>query len=178
MTVQPLTTDTAKFDLVLNLGEQREPDGAPAGLSGMLQYATELFDRDTVEALGRRFIDLLVAAVADPEQAIGRLDILTARERRTILCEWNDTARTIGPVTLMAMLSEQVAQTPEAHAVVLEQQSLTYGQLDARANQLAHHLRELGVGAESVVGTLCPALVRHADRITWHPQGRRGLCPA
>jgi non-ribosomal peptide synthetase component F len=153
-TVAPLATETAKFDLMLSLGEQRAADGVAGGISGILQYATDLFDRASAEALGERFVRLLDAVVADPERAIGTLDILGADERHTTLCVWNDTARPIGPATLLEMFAAQVTQAPDARAVVLEAQSLTYRELDARANQLARHLRALGIGPESVVG-LC-----------------------
>ena len=93
-------------------------------------------------------------ALADPERAIGGLEILGAAERRTILREWNDTARALVPATLPELFAAQVAKTPDATAVVFEQARLSYGELDARSSQLAHHLRALGVGPEVVVG-LC-----------------------
>ena len=113
-----------------------------------------MFDRETVEALAQRLVRLLAAAVASPEQPIGSLDILSAAERHTILREWNDTARPIPSATLPELFAAQAARTPDAVAVVFEDETLTYAQLDARANQLAHHLQSLGVGPEVVVG-LC-----------------------
>jgi nonribosomal peptide synthetase DhbF len=101
-----------------------------------------------------RFLRLLEAAVAAPDLPIGSLDILSSNERETILRVWNDTAHAVAPATLPELFAAQVARTPDAVAVVFEDQSLTYAQLDARANQLAHHLRGLGVGPETVVG-LC-----------------------
>ena len=92
--------------------------------------------------------------VAEPERSIGSLDILGAEERASILRQWNDTAHTIALATLPELFAAQVAQTPDAIAVVFEDESLSYGELDRRANQLAHHLRGLGVGPEVVVG-LC-----------------------
>src|SRR5262249_54022830 len=97
---------------------------------------------------------LLEGAVADPEQRVGALDILSSEERRTILQDWNATARTVPSATLPELFAAQVTKTPNATAVVFEDQRLTYGELDAHANQLAHHLRSLGVGPEVVVG-LC-----------------------
>ena len=82
------------------------------------------------------------------------LDILSPDERRTILHDWNDTARAIPSATLPELFAAQVAKTPDATAVVFEDERLTYRELDARASQLAHHLRALGVGPEVVVG-LC-----------------------
>src|SRR6185369_693323 len=90
----------------------------------------------SVEALGSRFVRLLEGAVAAPDVAIGRLELLSASERRQVLEDWNATGRA------------------DAVAAVFEDARLSYGELEARANQLAHHLRALGVGAETVVG-LC-----------------------
>ena len=119
-----------------------------------LEYRPDLFDRPTVEALGERLIRLLEAAVADPDRAIGSLDILSADERHTILESWNDTARPIAPATVPELFAAQAARTPDAVAVVFGEQTLSYGELNARANQLAHHLHSLGVGPEVMVG-LC-----------------------
>src|SRR5580700_6568646 len=152
--LEPVATASAKFDLSLSFGEQRALDGTPKGIVGVLEYSTDLFERDSVEALGARLVRLLEAAVAEPERAIGRLDILSAEERHTILREWNATAQAIPFATVPELFAAQAARTPEAVAVVFEDQRLTYAQLDARANQLAHHLRSLGVGPEVVVG-LC-----------------------
>ncbi len=88
----PVATANAKFDLAVNLAQRREADGTPAGIDGNIEYATDLFDRVSVEALADRLIRLLEAAVAAPDQAIGALDILSAAERHTILHGWNDTA--------------------------------------------------------------------------------------
>src|SRR6185312_12959168 len=101
--------------------------------------------------LAGRLVRVLEAAVAAPEVAIGRLEILSAAERRTILQEWTATARALPCATLPQLFAAQAA-APDAVAVVFAGEELSYGELDARANQLAHHLRALGVGAESVVG--------------------------
>ena len=101
-----------------------------------------------------RLVRLLEAAVTEPDRAIGRLDILGAAERQTILRDWNDTVQPIASATVAELFAAQAVRTPEAVAVVFEEQQLTYRQLEERANQLAHHLRGLGVGPEVVVG-LC-----------------------
>ena len=144
VTFEPVDTARAKFDLSLRLSEQRAVDGTPEGIKGVLEYATDLFNRRSVEALAVRFIRLLEQAVAQPERAIGSLDILSADERNTILRDWNDTARAIAPATVPELFAAQVARSPDAIAVVFEEHSLTYAELDRRANQLAHHLRALG----------------------------------
>ena len=149
-----VATSSAKFDLSVSLGEERGADGAPAGIGGVVEYATDLFERASVEALIGRLVRLLKAAVANPERAIGSLDILAPEERAIILRGWNDTARAIPSATLPELFAAQAARTPDAIAVVHEDESLTYGELDARANQLAHRLRRWGVGPDVLVG-LC-----------------------
>ena len=151
---EAVSTASAKFDLSLSLAERRGSDGTPAGIEGALEYASDLFDRSSVEAIAGRLVRLLEGAVADPDRAIGRLDILSPAERHTILREWNDTARAVAGTTLPELFAAQVARTPAADAVVFEDERLSYGELDARSSQLAHHLRGLGVGPEVVVG-LC-----------------------
>ena len=112
-----------------------------------------LYSADRLAELQQRFLRLL-GALADPDQLVGRLDILGADERHTILREWNATARAVPGATLPELFAAQVARTPEADAVVFEDERLSYGELDARSSRLAHHLRGLGVGPEVVVG-LC-----------------------
>src|SRR5262249_27129801 len=137
-----------------SLSEERGADGTPSGIVGVVEYATDLFERGTVEGLAQRLVRLLEAAVADPQRAIGRLDSLDADERRTLLETWNDTSRAVPSATLPELFAAQVARTPEATAVVFEGVSLSYRELDGRANALAHHLRRRGVGPEVVVA-LC-----------------------
>ena len=144
----------AKFDLSFALAEERAGDGAPAGLAGVLEYAADLFDEATVRAIAARLVRLLAAAVAEPDRAIGSLDILSADERHTILTAWNDTARTIPHTTIPELFAQQAARTPDAVALVFDDATLSYRELDTRANQLAHHLRTLGAGPETIVG-LC-----------------------
>ena len=119
-----------------------------------LDYRPDLFDRETAKSLGGRLIRLLEAAVAAPERAIGRLDILGEEERRGLLYEWNETARAVAFASVPELFAAQVAKSPDAIAAVFADQQLSYAALEARANQLAHHLRALGVGPEVVVG-LC-----------------------
>ena len=123
-----------------------------------------------------------------PERAIGRLDILGAAERDTILRVWNDTARRAASAcwpaatglaaTLPALFAAQAARTPEAIALVFEERALSYAELEAHANRLAHHLQRLGVGPEVVVGAVRGALAGDGGRPARHPQGRRRLSAA
>ena len=119
-----------------------------------LDYRADLFERGSVEALGSRLVRLLEGAVSAPDVSIGRLELLSSAERRQLLEDWNATGRSVAPGTLVEHLAGQALARPDAVAAVFEDARLSYGELDARANQLAHHLRALGVGAETVVG-LC-----------------------
>lgn len=138
---------TAKFDLTLAMAETEH------GLSGTFEYNSDLFDADTVQRLADHFRVLLSGIVADPDRPIADLPILTAEERDQIVVTWNDTQRTYPLATsLHALFEAQVAQTPEAVAASFEDAQITYRELNARANQLAHHLQQLGVGPETLVG--------------------------
>src|SRR6185295_7759974 len=138
----------AMFDLSLQLEEDS------AGLSARLDYSTDLFDAATVERLARHFQTLLAAAVTAPERGIAELPLLSAAEVRQ-LAEWGG-AQVEHEVegTLPALFEAQVKKTPGALAVACEGSELTFGELNARANRLAHRLRQLGVGPEVRVG-LC-----------------------
>ena len=120
------------------------------------QYRSDLFERSTVEAIGRRLVALLEAVVADPSQPIGRIDILAPEERRQILFEWNATARDLPQVTLPALLEAQVERSPEAIALVFEESTLSYAELNAQANRLAHLLIGRGIGPENLVALALP----------------------
>ncbi|WP_406499535.1 non-ribosomal peptide synthase/polyketide synthase [Streptomyces sp. NBC_00846] len=149
-------TGTAKFDLGVNLAERFGPDGRPAGIVGAVEYATDLFDRDTVAALARRWTFLLEAVTADPEQPIGEIDLLDAGERRRLLESGNATAREVGAFPVPQAFAAQVAAMPDAVALVCGDVELTYGQLNVRANRLAHALIARGVGPERIVAVALP----------------------
>ena len=149
---QSVDTASAKFDLWFSLNERRDDDGTPAGMTGVIEYATDLFDRASIETLADRLLTLLEAAVTSPDRAIGAIDILRPDERDTILRDWNDTAHAVPPATVPELFAAQAARTPHAVAVVFNDTSLTYAELDARANRLAHRLRRHGVGPDVLVG--------------------------
>ena len=117
-------------------------------------HRPDVFDDGTVEGLAGRLVRLLAGAVAHPDCPIGRLELLGAEERESILAGWNATAREVLPGSLPFLFAAQAGKRPDATAVVFERGRLSYGELDRRSNQLAHHLRGLGVGPETVVG-LC-----------------------
>ena len=155
-TPEPVATNAAKFDLCFSLGERRTSDGTPAGIEGIIEYRTDLFERRSVEAIATRLVRLLEAASADPNQRIGHIDILEQKERQQILLDWNDTACEVPHTTLPALFEAQVNRSPEATALVFEESTLTYAQLNTQANRLAHLLIGQGVGPENLVALALP----------------------
>ena len=139
-------TGTAKFDLSFSLSERRGPDGAPQGIEGVVEYASDLFDSGTVETIAARWVRLLEAVVADPDQRVSRIDVLFAGERHRLLVERNNTARPVVQDCLPALFEAQVEATPEAVALVFAGTALTFAELNAWANRLAHALIARGVG--------------------------------
>ena len=149
------------FDLALDLLSQ--PDGR---ISGRMQYATALFDPDTAERIGAAFVALLAAAVAEPEAPVARLAgalaDLPGRERRRLLAQGDGAVLEAPDVPWTELFARQAARTPDAVAVSGPGGSLTYGELDARANQLAHRLAAVGAGPGIPVGVFLdrgPALL-------------------
>ncbi|MFY2559117.1 amino acid adenylation domain-containing protein [Corallococcus terminator] len=142
----PLPRRSAQFDLSLALAEMHD------GLVASVEYNTDLFEPDTVDRMLGHLRVLLEGAVAEPECPVTRLPLLTAPERAQLL-SWNaTTTRYTGGDTLHGLIEAQAARTPDAVAVAFEQTTLTWRELDGRANQLAHYLQRLGVGPETRVG--------------------------
>ncbi|MBI4662221.1 MAG: amino acid adenylation domain-containing protein [Verrucomicrobia bacterium] len=142
-----LDSGTSKFDLTLSL----EEDGDD--ISGFIEYDTALFDPGTITRLLGHYQTLLEGVAAHSEQRISSLPLLSPVERNQVLVEWN-SARLEQPIEpfVHGMIERQARQTPEAVAVVCAGQQLSYAELNARADQWAHHLQSLGVGPEAVVG--------------------------
>ena len=137
---------TAKFDLDLAFSE------SASGLSGKLSYANDLFAQETANALVNHLRLVLEQMVADPEMRINQITLLSEEERGQTLTEWNRTVASYSQKCVHELIEEQVLRTPEAVAVVFQNQQLTYAELNRRANQLAHSLRNMGVGPEARVG--------------------------
>ncbi|MEU9045485.1 amino acid adenylation domain-containing protein, partial [Kitasatospora sp. NPDC048343] len=154
VTALPTGAPAAKFDLQLDVSEQHDPTGTPAGLTARITYATDLFDRATVELIGERWVRVLTALTAAPQAPVSTVAVLDAEERHRILKGWNDTALPVPPVTLPQLFEAQAVRRPLAEAVAFGEQRLSYGELNARANRLARLLVDLGVGPESLV-TVC-----------------------
>ena len=144
---EPVALNVAKFDLTLEATETHQ------GLEVSFEYNTDLFREETIARWAQHFRMLLAAAVAAPHTPINTLPLLTAAERAEMLEAWNATA-TPSPQDqgIHHLFEAQAVRTPDAVAVEFGAQQLTYADLNARANQLAHYLRQLGVGPEALVG--------------------------
>src|SRR5690606_37610528 len=122
---------------------------------GMIEFSVDLFDRETVTAMSERLLRLLAAAVAAPDVPIGALPVLDSVERRRVLTEWNDTAHP-AETGLLESFQAQVAATPDAIALAYGDGTLTYAELDAKANRLAAFLRARGAASERLVAVALP----------------------
>ncbi|HWM91031.1 MAG TPA: amino acid adenylation domain-containing protein [Thermoanaerobaculia bacterium] len=142
---RPLGTDpgTAKFDLLLEMNEV-------TGLQGSLEHASDLFDRTTAERLAGHLRVLLEAAAADPDLPLLALPVLSPAERRQI-AEWSQIRASFPAACLHHLFEVRARERPDAVAVSLGGERLTYAELDRRANRLARRLRRLGVGPETRV---------------------------
>jgi amino acid adenylation domain-containing protein len=140
---------SSKYDLLMNFWESAE------GLSGGLEYNTDLFDRATARRLVAHFQTLLEAAVAEPSRKLSELSLLTEIERQHLLFDWNESGAEYPKENCIhELIEQQAAAAPGRVALVFEGSELTYGELDTRANQLARHLSAFGVGPGQLVG-LC-----------------------
>jgi hypothetical protein len=142
-------TSTAKFDLVLGFVE------SASGLIGGIEYNTDLFDADRIERMAGHLEVLLEAVVRDADTLIAELPLMKEQERRQVIEEWNRTEQHYpNDRCVHELFEEQVERRPDAVAIEYEDEQLSYRELNERANQVAHHLRE---------------------RDTWDPESRRGL---
>jgi amino acid adenylation domain-containing protein len=151
--VTPVEVQTvaAGLDLAFSVQEERDETGAPAGLSGGVIFARDVFDDATVEALVRRWVRVLDRLLTDPGRRIGEVDVLAAAERQQ-LEQWSaGTGPEVVPATVPELFAAQVSRTPDAVAVDDGERTLTYRELDAAANRLARRLIERGAGPERVV---------------------------
>ena len=138
---------TTQFDLKLDTYEKS------GTLHAALTYANDLFDAPSIERMARHWTRLLQAMVADGEQRIGELPMLDSDERQVLVRDWNQTAEAYPTERgIHHLIQDQVQRTPDAPALVFGATTLTYTQLDRRANQLAHVLVERGVGPDVLVG--------------------------
>ncbi|QUQ67483.1 non-ribosomal peptide synthetase [Kutzneria sp. CA-103260] len=145
----------AKFDLSVYLVE-RKNGGVPAGIDVILGYDMGLFDRETAQSMAGWLATVLDEVSTDPGQRLSEIDFLVRAERELVLRMWNDTAA--GPATkdLPGLFTDQVRRSPDAVAVESPDDVITYAELNARANRLAHLLIRHGAGPESCVAVVVP----------------------
>ncbi|WP_234783639.1 non-ribosomal peptide synthetase, partial [Mycolicibacterium celeriflavum] len=165
VTPLPADTRTARIDLTFSLGERWTEAGEPAGISGEVEFRTDVFDAATIEALVGRFERVLVGLSADPSRRLSSIDVLDEAEH-ACLDGWGNRAVFSAPassaVSVPVLFAQQVARIPEAVAVSFEGRSMTYRELDEASNRLAHRLVELGAGPGQCVALM---LSRSAEAI-------------
>ncbi len=157
--VEGLNNKTAKFDLNIIVISRSKPNPAAASqeavdtISLIWEYSTDLFDRSTMERMVANYLHVLKHAVRDGEQLISTIPLMTDRERRKLIHEYNRT-KTHYPseATVHKLFEAKAAESPQSVALVYQDQHLTYGQLNTLANRLAHYLKGQGVGPEAMVG--------------------------
>ncbi len=147
-----MDSGTSKFDLIMTMVDRGDV------LKGVLEYNTDLFEPATIERMVGHYQMLLQTIIANPDQPVSGLNLLTDSERQWLLVDWNRTLDLdTGPYleqTLDRLFEEQVNRTPEALAVMIGDKQLTYRELDERAEALAVYLRKRGVGTDRIVGLL------------------------
>ncbi|MEV0677483.1 amino acid adenylation domain-containing protein [Actinosynnema sp. NPDC050436] len=151
--VEPMRASRSKFDLTFDLVE-RQLDGVPAGLDGVLAYRTDLFRESTVSAMAQRLLRVLAAAVAAPDAPLSDVDVLGEGERQRVLAEWSDAAR--GTALLPDLVARRTRRDPGATALVGPDGPVTYRVLGARSNRLARELVRRGAGPGRVVAVAVP----------------------
>ncbi|WP_240138467.1 non-ribosomal peptide synthetase [Streptomyces sp. MUM 178J] len=159
--VEGADAPVAKFDLSVSVWERHTEDGAPDGILGSLEYALDLFDRPTVEAVAARLERLLTAAATDPDEPIGALPVLSGEELHDLLVVRNDTGRERPDASLPELFRGQAARTPQAVALVHKDGELTYAELDERSDRLARALLARGVRPEDRVALLLGGRAHH-----------------
>ncbi|GAB4190085.1 MAG: hypothetical protein Fur006_31860 [Coleofasciculaceae cyanobacterium] len=155
-----VNTKTAKFDLTLFMKE------TSSGLTGLIEYNTDLFDAATITRMVRHFCTLLSSIVANPEQRLSDLPLLTEAERQQLLVEWNATQADYPKNQCLHQRFEaMVEQSPDTIAVVFENQQLSYRELNRKANQLAYHLHSLSIESQELVGVCMERDSRSLDMV-------------
>ncbi|WP_323371961.1 condensation domain-containing protein, partial [Streptomyces katsurahamanus] len=128
----------------MTLVEERDAEGAPAGIGGGILYATDLFDEATAEALADRLARVLEQVAADPDVRLSQIDVLEEAERSRVVEQWNGTAQPVAGESFLDLFGARVEGTPGIAAVECGADVLSYGELDERSNRLARYLTGLG----------------------------------
>lgn len=154
-TVEDIDLGTSRFDLTLTITPGQDE------FTAAFEYCSDLFEPATIERMSGNFLTLLESIAHAPESAVGALSILSQRQRSQILVEWNRHVIDAPPDRAVhEMFEDQSRRTPDATALIVGNERVTYAELNRRVNQLAHHLRAMGVGPESRVG-ICLARTSH-----------------
>ena len=159
--VTPLSADTqvARMDLTLSLADRYNETGEPAGIGGLVEYRTDVFDADTITTLIARLQRVLVAMTADPTRRLSSIDVLDTHEHAHLDAIGNRAVLT-QPATTSASIPQlftaQAARTPDAIALICAEHTLTYRALDHAANQMAHLLTAHNIGPGDIVALLLP----------------------
>ncbi|PZU94472.1 MAG: non-ribosomal peptide synthetase [Pseudanabaena sp.] len=140
-------SNTTQLDLTLEMLD------SPDGLAGNFEYNTDLFERSTIEQIAGHFQNLLEAIATNPQHKVSQISLLSPTEQHQILFDWNNTVVNYPKdICLPELVEAQVVKTPNAIAVIYENQKLTYQELNQKANQLAHHLLAIGIQSEQLIG--------------------------
>ncbi|MFI6303358.1 amino acid adenylation domain-containing protein [Amycolatopsis thailandensis] len=149
------TPAVARLDLFLSLTENHDETGEPAGMAGLIEYATDLFDQETATTLAARWTVVLRAMAENPARSIA-VDLMTPEDREDLAALWRARASDAAPATVPELFEAQVARTPDGSALVDGAVEWTYAELDARADRLAERLSARGVGPERIVAVALP----------------------
>ncbi|MFJ7260471.1 amino acid adenylation domain-containing protein [Streptomyces globosus] len=152
----PVEIDAAQFDLHFDLTESRAEDGAPAGMDCYVEYAEDLFDRETAQSFADRLVRMLDAFAEDPDQRTAAVALLGTEERELLLTGWSGSGHPGEPDTVVRRFEERAAASPGAVALRTGPLVLTYAELNARANRIARRLIARGAGPEDLVALVLP----------------------
>jgi amino acid adenylation domain-containing protein len=155
----PVDIGISRFELNVSVQERRDRDGEPAGIDGLVEYSSDLYDRSTAEDIAAQLCRLLEQAAADPDRPLSEAEPLTAAQQHELLAAGAESSRPLPDADLPALFECQVARAPTAIAVIQGEAKVSYAELDARANRLAQVLAERGIGPEKVVAVLLPPSV-------------------
>ncbi|MFJ5292764.1 amino acid adenylation domain-containing protein, partial [Streptomyces sp. NPDC088348] len=154
--VVPVHTGVSKFDLSFTFVEKHDEAGRALGMEASVDFSTELFEAATVQRLVERFSHLLTAVVTAPDQCVHAYDLVTDQERSQLTAWGQGPVRELSHATVPEMFEDWARRTPDAPAVRDSSGVLTYGQLNARANTLAHHLIHQGIRPEHLIALALP----------------------
>ncbi|MFG2761647.1 amino acid adenylation domain-containing protein, partial [Streptomyces wuyuanensis] len=153
---QPLDRSVAQFDLSVTMIERFANDGSPIGIKGEIEYDTSLFTAQSAERIAARLVQVLEAVTADPDKPIKHIDVVLEEEKKALLSDWPGISQGMKETTLPLLFETQTARTPNATALVFRDTPLSYFDLNAQANRIAHMLIKRGVGTETTVAIFLP----------------------